>query len=353
MSDHFQPNSQKKEQNPASHRSNAIGIAITLLAAVLGLAWLWSVYWIFTLQDSANDISVRERIDMARNVGLLLLGLVGLPLAIWRSWTASLQTREAIAQGKRVERQLIYTARQIAVTEESNLAKLFQDGVAALVDSDPVKVSAGIATLSIVARTAAEPFGNEARVLLLQYVRKFGEQGHGGQNVQRAITALNSAYTVRSDNVMDQLNFEEDADEGARYDDYEAPWELVFGAEHCSYSGGVFYGRSFEGELHGFIFRGTTFMQCAIDNLDHLDVHNCFFNQCRIKAGTLKEADRSSFYRCDFSAAVLQLGDEITDLGEKGNYYRPGKTPKLMKGGMPVELSDFLVERSPGTPLLP
>ena len=123
--------------------------AIGGLMAVVAI-FLATVIYAF----AADGLRSPERIQIIYQVGLVLAGLIGLPITIWRSLTAHRQVKAALGQLqstqeqlKRTDRQLEATRRQIAATEENNLANLLQQGAALLGEEGDARKAAGIAAL--------------------------------------------------------------------------------------------------------------------------------------------------------------------------------------------------------------
>lgn len=97
--------------------------------------------------------SLSEFSEIARNFGLILLGLIGLPLAIWRSKTAHDQAKTANDQAKTAIRQSEHTATQIALAQQGQLADRFQKA-SEMLGSDSLSVrEAGIFALKELVRT--------------------------------------------------------------------------------------------------------------------------------------------------------------------------------------------------------
>ncbi|WP_378944395.1 hypothetical protein [Mesorhizobium sp. ANAO-SY3R2] len=336
-----------KVESRENHQAvDGIGVTLIVFSAVILAFGIWAVWRIFDPVPTTTD-DLRVRIELVRNIGLFVLGVIGLPLAIWRSMTASRQTREAILQGYRVERQLAFTDRQIAATEETNLAKLLQDGAKLLADNDAANVTAGIATLSVVARTDPDLFGNQALTLLIDFVQQKGGEGHTGANIKRAITALQTAYDLRPAQVADHLIFVEDYETSARYDDYETNWRLVRGARTCTYVGGDFAGQAFKENLDGFRFRHLVFRHCDIERMAALSMENCSFKRCRFKEIDCGSLTRSTLKDCNLSGVRIVINGPIPDLRAGQNYFEPESPPLLVGCTEPVDLLAILFQGRP------
>ena len=94
-------------------RSGILLIVLALLIiSVTGSLWRW---WTAILTWLASPVAGAPREagfvsngEALRNLALVLAALIGLPLAIWRSWVAERQTRAAQRQVKMAERSLLH-----------------------------------------------------------------------------------------------------------------------------------------------------------------------------------------------------------------------------------------------------
>lgn len=74
-----------------------------------------------------------------RNIGLVLLGLIGLPLAIWRSWLAHKQTQTGLQQAETALEQTRIANKQAETAERGLIIDRYQKG-ALMLESDELSV---------------------------------------------------------------------------------------------------------------------------------------------------------------------------------------------------------------------
>ncbi|WP_321339698.1 pentapeptide repeat-containing protein [uncultured Cohaesibacter sp.] len=155
----------------------------------LGLG-LWVIF-----NDVANaEASVwREFSEIARNLGLLLLGVIGLPLAIWRSVVASSQAKTAIRQSE-------HTAKQIELLQQGQLADRFTKAAAMLSDKMLPVREASIYALREIATADPEGYYFSVQDLLCSYMRHASNERNREASDQDYIEECPSdiATTLRS-----------------------------------------------------------------------------------------------------------------------------------------------------------
>jgi hypothetical protein len=76
--------------------TDPVGLTLVIFSGVVVAGGLFGISTIVSA-DNTTLAGVIEKSEVVRNVGLFLLGVIGLPLAIWRSWIAKQQVDEAIA----------------------------------------------------------------------------------------------------------------------------------------------------------------------------------------------------------------------------------------------------------------
>ncbi|PRD42335.1 hypothetical protein C5748_16190 [Phyllobacterium phragmitis] len=156
-------NNGNDDKNQDANGADVTMVVIVAIVAACGVAVLAHIY-------ELPGLALRERYEILRNVGLLVLGFIGLPLAIWRSVVAARQTTEAIKQGRRVEKQMLFTEQQIAAAEENNLAGILEKAASLVAEKNNARISAGIGLLHYVATANKATFSREATDLLTDFV---------------------------------------------------------------------------------------------------------------------------------------------------------------------------------------
>lgn len=256
-------------------QGSGVEVTIVCFAAILVAVCIYvGVVVANQVGFGAVDIS-----NIIRNYGLLALGTVGLPLAIWRSWVAHLQTQEAIAQGKRVERQ-------IQAAEINNLTTLFDKAASLLSDASNEKKRAGIALLRHIGMSPVGSLGQEALDLLADYLKKGGTTPF---NDQTSATALKYA-----DHIAQALNVK------LRFEIIFTSMEILYLPSNVF---GVIYSNcSVNNQTIGRAgrYENCQFMNCVIESGSNFKGDNHFL-ECEIKAISLNPNSRSSFSYCDFS----------------------------------------------------
>lgn len=155
-----EPQSKPAYSEAAKTLSPALIAVAVLLVAVIGIE-IWT--WIFA-DSNAEEIAFRS--GVVRNMGLLAVGVIGLPLAIWRSYTAHKQAEEAAKQGARTDRQLQLTLDQMKITTESNHADLLERSAALLGLDDEQKCDTAVSFLTTLGEDNNSTYAPAARVLL-------------------------------------------------------------------------------------------------------------------------------------------------------------------------------------------
>lgn len=161
--------SKKTEQTD----QGAVGFVLVVFAAVLVTLAIYAVGRVIDVRDDALARMSQES-EVVRNIGLFLLGVIGLPLAIWRSWIAKQQVDEAVAQGRRTERQLLHAEKQLQSTETTALLGVIEKAGGLLADESLNARRAGIYLLDSVMAKREVSLSSAAAELIYQFVRENG-----------------------------------------------------------------------------------------------------------------------------------------------------------------------------------
>ncbi|WP_136658520.1 hypothetical protein [Nitratireductor sp. XY-223] len=142
---------------------------LAVVVFIIGLIGIEVWNWVF--EDGVpSDPEIRSA--MVRNFALIGLGFIGLPLAVWRTYTAHRQAAEAARQGERTERQLALTSEQLKVTAESNHAELLQRSADLLDMKDKERNNTAVAFLIALAEDEASSYSTVALSLLKSIVNE-------------------------------------------------------------------------------------------------------------------------------------------------------------------------------------
>lgn len=183
------------DERDATARIDGTEIVMITLIALMVAAVIYACYWLFQIPlDTTNNLATfDQRLERVSKIGLLTVGIVGFPLAIWRSILSYKQTNESIEQGKRVVRQIGATERQILIAEENNLANILEKATSLLSDDQTdARKQAGLALLHYIASDTSRAFVNEALSLLSNFVEDKVYVVAANDPVYRAVRYLNS-----------------------------------------------------------------------------------------------------------------------------------------------------------------
>lgn len=299
----------------------AVGVGATLL-------------WVFGIPD---DTSRLIRVQTAAPFGVVAIAAVTFFTVVWRGLISARQADTGIDQ-------LQGLRKQIALTEENNLAALLQKGAELISDDNLAKVSAGLATLEAVAAAESPKFVGAAMRLLVDYVHKHGERSHLPPLVTQAIIALRTAHEKNGHIANEELYFTGDSE--ADEDVYSSQWMIVRGVSGVTYRNGDFKFEMFgqEERFDRLFFNHVDFYMCTIDDISSLDSHKCTFERCIIRGADSEDLLRHKFVRCDFTDATISGFDGVPDLRKGENYYVLPHPPKLLaEEGVRVDWDELLV----------
>lgn len=175
---------------PAGHwlKEHLIYFGLFVLCFTIGSLWLIFI-----------DVASTEKSDwetfsaIARNLGLLFLGAIGLPLAIWRSVLAHKQTNianrnaaNAIEQTKIANNNTANALEQTKVTRQGQHAERFAKAAAMLGDNKLPVREAGIFALQELAIADPEGYYFPVQNLLCSFMRDAGQQDREKAGMNRA-----------------------------------------------------------------------------------------------------------------------------------------------------------------------
>jgi hypothetical protein len=226
-----------------------------------------------------------ERVQMMYQLALVIAGLIGLPLAIWRSWTGHRQAETG-------QKQLEGLQRQIALAESGAEADRLQKG-AELLQADGMAVrTAGIAILREIGASQAHRFQKEAIAVLASFLRSRTKRTDFTKHQSDVdIEDIHFAFRVL-------VRFKK---EGAKFD---------FGSIAIRGIGIADYDFD-EGGFDMAKFAHASFSRCNIGGLDVLSFYDCRFNNCRIFFDII---DLVEYKGCHFSNCKLSGHMSKSDL---------------------------------------
>lgn len=164
----------KNEENPFSKGedkgADGVGFTLVAFAAVTVATAFYAIVRIVDVPEDAVA-NLTDKSDIVRNIGLFALGTIGLPLAIWRSWIAKQQVDEAIAQGRRTERQLLHAERQLQSSETTALLGVIEKAGGLLAENALSARTTGVHLLESVMDRDAGSLTAAATEILYQFAR--------------------------------------------------------------------------------------------------------------------------------------------------------------------------------------
>jgi hypothetical protein len=253
------------------------GALVVILAAALII--------VFSL--SAGK-SVTESVQIAYQLGLLLAGVIGLPLAIWRSLIAHRQAATAEAQLKGLQQQISLAEAGANVDRLQKGAEMLQaDGLAVRV--------AGIAILREIAHNKNHRYRNEAILVVSSFARFLSAEcesrkSNSPEDLVNAFGALIST-TIPPSIRMGKIILRS----GVIHDFNVIGYEFA----QCEFHDCHIYNSKFSADC-GSDFYGCEFFHSKIDfdgiGLSRFD--NCRFSDCRFDG----HLDGPTLEGCAFSS---------------------------------------------------
>lgn len=287
--------------------------AVWIVGIVMSGVVLLNIYYgleSYTYQDSLSKFS-----DIARNFSLIALGLIGLPLAIWRSFVAAQQSKTALRQAK-------HTEDQIRLARQGQLADRFQKATEMLGSKSQMTREAGVfalhqiaiedpktylatagSVLCTFAREQSSAIRNEEELPLLPSDFLAGQMGYQnwGNDLPQSTNDLQSAFAA----ISDLKRHEVEANRNAKF----------FRAElnHTYWAWSVMVAPRYD-------FLYTTFSYAYMNNSI---IKNARFISSYITGGTL---DFSKFENCDFNDC------EINPVSAEGCRFTAGSLDNAILG---------------------
>lgn len=262
-------------------------------AIVLGIFSIAGIAWFLVWAFDVEEVSRVTRIDVVYKVALLCAAVVTFCTVVWRGLISA-------RQANYMQKQIDNLARQIAATEENNLAGLLQKGAELLGQIDNrAHVAAGIATLQSLVTADNPKFAREAMELLADHIDEKYQSNNDGPLFKSIVQAL-EAGAARGIVAARTVDFSwNESTTGA--------WVVFRGVEKLRYVGGAienyddFYGRPKGVNLECV---GVHLRHCEIDRVDGRFSH-CQFERCGISDLALSNDASVSFIGCDFSDATV------------------------------------------------
>lgn len=295
-----------------------LAIVFSILTFVAAGFALW---WIF---HGINPDGISERATIA---GMIVTfgGVVTTFCTV--AWRGMITTRQADVSIQ----QIAETRRQIAVTEENNLATNLQKGAELIAEEgNEPKASAGIAMLHAVINSRSELFASVAQSLLLTYVNKNGASNHRSQLVKQCINSLNILDERFKVNANEQFSFSAlDDSSNHLYDGVE--WVLLQGAKVVEYEGGNIRLQEIKvKEGKNAFFESVRFTNCIIQDTDTMYFNNCRFRRCKFISINNNSLEDNNFINCNFSGTKIYGNSMLVSLLKGGNYYYSNDQPIII-----------------------
>ncbi len=170
----------------------AHGVALSVVPLILGLV-LTGVFWDWlTITEPGIDRASESGSTTVRNLGIVMAGLIALPLAVWRAKAADQQARAT-------EQQAETALRQAETAQEDLRNKRYQDGAEMLSSTVLAVRLAGIYALERLAKDHSEQYHIEIMKSLCAFVRHPVKEGDvpvdkTPEDVQAALIAVCTSH---------------------------------------------------------------------------------------------------------------------------------------------------------------
>jgi hypothetical protein len=291
----------------------------SVIGIVIAAFVLWIAVVVYAL--SAENLAAADRSQIIYQTALMLAGLIGLPLAIWRSFTAHRQADAALGQLKATEAQLANTARQITLAEGGQMADRLHRGAEMIGSADPSLRAAGLATLLYVARDPNKLFSYEAGDVIASALRR--QSNADNKDEQFMLDAFLALRDV------------------ARHSGREINIGRIF------FTNLQVFHQDLRGFFVGFIEAKSIYLSGCQVNFDDFDVtgdgdlHRCDvqfgtsfgaissgairFKHCRIIGDMFGSDHPYTFSSCDFSGAYID--ESVRVINGSNNYYFEDAVP--------------------------
>ena len=145
-------------------------LAITLALAALVVFGL--SLWDPDLSHLRKTTEDQESLSaVLRNVGILVLGVLAIPLAVWRGWSADQQAKAAAEQVQAAQAQVQAAQRQVEASRHALLHERYQKGIEALGSDSATTRMAGVYALAALAADHDDEYHVQVLELLCAFVR--------------------------------------------------------------------------------------------------------------------------------------------------------------------------------------
>ena len=251
-----------------------IGVGLALVfAIVMSKAWL-HISVIFDLSFWSKGGTDVSRLDIVRNLSLVLGGGLGIGLALWRSKTAQDVDRSA--------------NRQAFLVEQGQITDRFSSAIKMLSGKNPIERIGGIHTLARLAESNIETYHIPVMQIFMQFIRDYQSVYC---NVDRRETVVDSTFNIQKNNIGVTYSdlreifsvIENRTDQQLRYEKEKKFRPYINEIEFININmNGI---RFFELDIYGCVF-----IKC---NLSGLSVENCSLSKIQFECCNLFG---SSFY---------------------------------------------------------
>lgn len=285
-------------------------------AIVLGIFSIVGVSAFLLWALNAEEASRSSRIDMVYKVALLCAAVVTFCTVVWRGLISA---RQANYQQKQIDN----LARQIAATEENNLAGLLQKGAELLGQIDNrAHVAAGIATLQSLITADNPKFAREAMELLADHIDEKYQSNNDGPLFSSIVKALEAGAdrSIVADRTVDFSGSE----------NTNGPWVVFRGVKKLRYvSGSIENYDDFHGRRKGINLECVSvhLRYCEVDRVDSRFSH-CQFERCGILELALSNDASATFVGCDFSHSTV-TGSVLASVVFDNCYYSRDEPPEF------------------------
>ncbi len=216
--------------------------------------------------------------------------------------------------------------RQANQAERESRAKLLQEGAKLLGEKDnAAHVSAGVATLEIVATGEDEKLAIQAMNLIADFIQSEMEKSHNNQFREEAFSAMRNGFLLGRV-ASRSLRFHSD--------NTDVSWEPLYGTKEVYYIGGQvegMWGGNFE-DSKSFSYNGVKFTFMDSIDIDHR-FKDCSFYFCDIRRYNFKYGpvprDNLKFKDCDFSGCEFSDGKVMPDFRDGDNFIRASNPPTI------------------------
>lgn len=282
----------KADENVVERQGvDAVGLTLVVFSAIIVAGGLFGVSEIISSESQRLE-GLSERSEIVRNIGLFLLGIIGLPLAIWRSWIAKQQVDETIAQGIRTERQLQHADKQLRLSQASENLGFIEKGGSLLEADKSSSRATGVHMLEAILKQDDDEVAiTAAGNILYQFIRHHEERGKTDYFLaSNALLAHVGTWSAKGETDARNIEMEENS---------EVHLQKALLRE-------IYF-------VQSVYLENCTLMSSILIN-EHAKIINCVIEESLVLKIS-KESKTNKFVRCDFSGAkfVCDLDDSEFD----------------------------------------